>query len=258
MNLCLTGQASRIFNPIAADIVNKYRNINTQNISSANSVNIPSKESKQSQNNVSESRVQEVILNSLEKKSDSSDHKDHLENNSEDFNRATANNKNDPLCPNENRVIHDDNLQRRSDIQNCDSHTTNTLELKFSLRPDIKFHFYTSHTPCGDASIFPRQLKATTLAKIQTQTQRYKIQKDFLKRRKLASSVDNDTEIPDNSREGDLNIHPCKKPRGDRSEEIDHTLKGQKTNDLASSENFEETESFQTSNTGKFFFSSNR
>ncbi|KAK0062688.1 tRNA-specific adenosine deaminase 1 [Biomphalaria pfeifferi] len=26
-----------------------------------------------------------------------------------------------------------------------------------SLRPGVKFHFFTSHTPCGDASIFPKQ-----------------------------------------------------------------------------------------------------
>lgn len=27
----------------------------------------------------------------------------------------------------------------------------------FSLKPNIFFHFYSSHTPCGDASIFPKQ-----------------------------------------------------------------------------------------------------
>ncbi|KAI5745735.1 hypothetical protein M8J76_013833 [Diaphorina citri] len=55
---------------------------------------------------------------------------------------------------------------------------------RFVLKPHIKFHFYTSHTPCGDASIFPRHVKHKFLIKIQNQAKRLKLEKDFLKRRK--------------------------------------------------------------------------
>eukprot|EP00794_Sanderia_malayensis_P019195 gene19195-21117_t len=34
--------------------------------------------------------------------------------------------------------------------------TCESLDGKFSLKPGVRFHFFTSHTPCGDASIFPK------------------------------------------------------------------------------------------------------
>lgn len=64
---------------------------------------------------------------------------------------------------------------------------SNTSNIKFVLKPNIKFHFYTSHTPCGDASIFHRKIKQKVLIKLQSQTQQSKIEKDFIKKRKLGN-----------------------------------------------------------------------
>lgn len=51
-----------------------------------------------------------------------------------------------------------------------------------SLRPDVKFHFFSSHTPCGDASIFPKGLRCDD--------------EDYAPSRKL-SMIDDDAIGPD-------------------------------------------------------------
>lgn len=58
-------------------------------------------------------------------------------------------------------LISEDNLENNACRENNTLVNENSIffiqDGKCKLKPDINFHFYTSHTPCGDASIFTKQ-----------------------------------------------------------------------------------------------------
>lgn len=52
------------------------------------------------------------------------------------------------------RYLYQELSESRSDLFSCDT-------LKFELKPEVKFHFFTTCVPCGDAAIFPTDSKVS-------------------------------------------------------------------------------------------------
>lgn len=52
------------------------------------------------------------------------------------------------------RYLYHELNRSQSDLFSCD-------QLKFALKPEVKFHFFTTCVPCGDAAIFPANSNVT-------------------------------------------------------------------------------------------------
>jgi len=50
------------------------------------------------------------------------------------------------------------------DDDDCRSENRSARSYPLALRPGVTFHFFSSHTPCGDASIFPKDEGKRTAA----------------------------------------------------------------------------------------------